>query len=485
MASQIQTTAFAIEAGARPLSSRRFTGYMVLAGLTNVAIAALLFFQLPASREPSPESLFARALLAVAGAILAGMVGCRFYWNRSAAVLRADAPLSFRRFVLVNAEAWVWVPAIVLLSRQDSPASTVLSALGAALLSIELRRALPRSVNFGNRQLPTSKIEEHEMFAATLRKPRRESQGYVIAFALYLTGYLLIKHFNLTAGIPLALSAFLVAWHLTLEPEPRTNSARTDARSTRRLASVTAAAVMVTLLALLFGIAHRNRAEEAARVARTRDGGELSRNPKKSATAFVSGFESVILLPVPEKKKIVAPQPVNISPLATRTVKPLVIHFDGAYWYFQPPDKRPGPNAHQAYGSPLAADIGTDNFFPLAMEAVQRLTPAIRLAPYREIQMTIENRDNLPGPIALSVVLTDSAKPGKPSLSLGGEPVLSSEPGRFAVKSAPTEEVLRFFVPEHATPSKFDEISVLFLPDVAHFKVGPKIVIQQFVLVPR
>ena len=468
------------------MSTRRFTSYLVLAGLTNATIAALLFFHLPASREPSIHSLFVRALLAVAGVILAGAAGSRFYWNRSAAALRADSPLSFRSFVLVNLEAWVWIPAIVLLSRQDSPASTLLSAVGAALLSHGLRGALPRSSEPENRQLPDLEYEQHQMFAATLETPRRESQGYVIAFSLYLAGYFLIKHFNLIAGIPLAVCGFLFVWHLTLEPAPITVRAGPGDRSARRLPSVIAAAVLVTLYALLFGIAHRNREEAASSATAPRGGGEVNhRNAENAATAFVSGYESVILLPAPEKKKIVAPQPVNISPLATRTAKPLVIHFDGAYWYFQPPEKRPGPNAHQTNGSPLSADIGTNNSFPLTMEAVQKLGTAIRLAPYREIQLTVEIRDNTSGPIVLSVLLTDTSAPGKPSLSLGGQPILSSEPGLFTVKSAPAEEVLRFLIPGHPTVSKFDEITVFFLPDVGHFEVGPKIAIQQFVLLPR
>jgi hypothetical protein len=495
VASPTQANAFAIEAGARPKSVRRFTGYLVLAGLTNAAIAAFLLFNLPASREPSLRSLFIRALLFVGGAVLAGMAGSRFYWNRSSAAHKADAPLSFHHFVLVNAEAWVWVPAIVLLSRQDSPVCAALCALGAALLSNGLRRALPRSTDLQNWQLPASEFDKHEMFAATLQTPPREPQGYVIAFSIYLAGYLFIKHFDLFAGIPLALCAFLVVWHLTREPAPttvrasiasdQTASAMPDNRSALRPASVTAAAIAVTLIVLLFGIAHRNRVD-AASVPTARGGGEVNRrNSGKSAGAFVSGFESVILWPAPEKKKIVAPPPANSSPFATQAAKPLVIHFDGAYWYFQPPDKRPGPNAHQTYGSPLVVDIGTNNFFPLTMEAVQRLNTAIRLAPYREIQVTVENRDNDPGPIALSVVLTDTSTPGRPSLSLGAESVLSSEPGLFTLKPAPTEEVLRFFVPEHAATRKFDEITVFFLPDVAHFQVGPKIAIQQFVMVPR
>jgi hypothetical protein len=275
-------------------------------------------------------------------------------------------------------------------------------------------------------------------------------------------------------------------WHLTLEPAPATDNATAKPRAADRLVSVTVAAFLVTLLVLMIGIARRNQMEAAASVPAARGGGEVNRrNNGKSTGAIVSGFESVILWPAPEKKKIVAPQPVSISPLATRAAKPLVIHFDGAYWYFQPPDKHPGLNAHLARGSPLAVDIGTNNFFPLTMEAVQRLNTAIRLAPLREIQVTVENRDNLPGPIALSVALTDTAMPGKPSLSLGSEPVLSTESGVLALKPAPTEEVLRFFVPERATTSKFDEITVFFLPDVAHFNVGPKIAIQQFVMVPR
>ena len=484
MGSSTEASAFAIEAGARPFSTRRFTGYLVLAGLTNAAIAALLFFHLPASHQPSLVSLFVRAFLAVAGVVLAGAAGSRFYWNRSAPVVKADAPLSFLRFVLVNAEAWVWVPAIVLLSRQDSPACTVLSALGASLLSYGLRRALPRSTDLQDLQSPKFDFEEHEIFLATLRTPPRELQGYIIAFSLYSTGYLLIKHFNLSAGIALAIGAFLVVWYLTFEPAPATARASTGNHSVRRLASVTAAAVLVTIYALLFGIAHRNREEAAASATAPGGGGEVNRSGTVKVPG-ISGFESVILWSAPERKKIVAPQPANISPFATRTRKPLVIHFDGAYWYFQPPDKSPGPHAHQTHGSPLAVDIGTNNFFPLTMEADQKLSRAIRLALYREIQVTIENRDNLPGPIALSVVLIDTAAPGMPSLSLGGEPVLSSEPGRFSLKSAPTEEVLRFFVPERAKIGKFDEITVFFIPDVAHSQVGPKTAIQQFVFVPR
>lgn len=485
MASHTQASAFALEAGVHPISFRTFVVRMVLAGLANAAIAAFLLFRLPASREPSLHSLFLRALMFVGGAVLAGMAGSRFYWSRSSSPFTTDLRLSFRRFALANAEAWVWIPAVVLLSREDSPLCAVLTALGAALLANGLRGALPRTTDLQNRQLPAFEFEEREMFAATLQTPSREAHGYLIAISLYLSGYLLIEHFALIAGIPLALCAFLIVWKLTLDPAPTTVSVSASTRAALRLASIAAAAVLVTLFVLMIGIGHRIRVE-AGRASRARSSGDLAgRNPRKSADSGISGYESIILWPAPEKKQIVALLAANISPLATRTTKPLVIRFDGAYWYFQPPDKRPGPNAHEARGSPLAVDIGANNDFPLTMEAVQGLSAAIRTASYREIQLSIANRDNIRGPIVLHIQLTDTTAPGKPSLSLGGQPVLSSEPGRFSFKAATTEEVLRFPVPERITIRKFDEITVFFLPDAAYFEIGPKIAIQQFVFVPR
>lgn len=485
MNSPTRASVFAVEAGDRPSSISTLICHLVLAGLVNAAIAAFLLFNLPASRAPSLTSLFVRAILFVVAAVLAGMTGARFYWSRSSAALRAETILSFRRFAVVNAEAWVWIPAIVLLSRQDSPNSAVLSALGAVLLSNGLRRVFAEPDHPQTRHLSALEFNKDSMFAATLESPPHELHGYLIAFALYLAGYLLIEHFYLIAGIPLAFSAFFVAWKLTLEPAPASVSPRIDTRTEVRLASVATAAVLVTFFVLLLGVARRNRIL-AAGSSVDRGGGEVTgRNPKKVASSPVNGFESIILWPVPEKKRIVAPRPANISSLATRSTKPLVIHFDGAYWYFQPPDKGPGTNAHKTYGSPLAVDIGTNNFFPLTMQAVQTLSAAIRFAPYREIQVSIENRDNVRGPIALYLLLTDTSAPGKPTLSLGAQPVLSSEPDRFSFKSAPTEEVLRFSIPERTTIRKFTEIKVIFLPDAAHFAVGPRIAIQQFAFVPR
>jgi hypothetical protein len=482
MASPTQARAFALVAGERPISIRAFAGRMILAGLANAAIAALLFFRLPASQEPSLHSLFLRALVFVAAAALAGLAAIGYYWRHSTSPFAIDPRLSFRRFALVNAEAWVWVPAFALLSRQDSLFSAALSALSAALLAIGLRRTLPQFNDDRNPRPPAPAFEEHEIFSAILEAPPREAHGYVIAFALYLTGYLLVEHFYFIAGIPLALGSFIVVWKLTLAPA--TVDAGSSVRPALRLASVAAAAVLVTFFVLLIGIGHRNRLQASSAALARASGNPTGRNPQKSVYG-ISGYESIVLWTPPEKKQIVAPQPAEISPFATRAARPIVIRFDGAYWYFQPPDKRPGPRAHQAHGTPIAANIGTNNDFPLTMEAVQSLSAPIRIAPYREIALSIENWDNMRGSIVLAVLLTDTALPGELALSLGGQPILSTQPAQFSFKSAPTREVLRFPIPARAAIRKFDQITVLFLPDAAHFAVGPKIAIQQFALIPR
>ena len=119
------------------------------------------------------------------------------------------------------------------------------------------------------------------------------------------------------------------------------------------------------------------------------------------------------------------------------------------------------------------------------MEAHQQLGAPLSLACCREIQVTIRNGDNRRGGVLLDMVLTDSSQPGKPSQILDPQPVLSSLPGRFALKAAPQEETLSFAIPENGKLQNFDEITVLFLPDPERAALGSKIAIHQFMLIPR
>jgi hypothetical protein len=83
------------------------------------------------------------------------------------------------------------------------------------------------------------------------------------------------------------------------------------------------------------------------------------------------------------------------------------------------------------------------------------------------------------------VLLTDEESSPKRTVYLGQQPIVSTEPGNFFAKTTPVYETLRFAVPADAPLRKFNEITVMFLPDIEHTFLAPKIAIEQFELFPR
>jgi len=488
--SSTQIDPLALASRPDPFTLKRFLGLMVGAGLVNAMIAAFMLCRLPESHAPTLASLLTRAISYVAVGASSGVVGAWFYWQNPSSPFRKNGPIPFPLFAVVCATGWIWVPSMMLFSEQVSPVTALVAGIGAMLLAVGLRKAT-FSV-FAPAQDSSSAIapEQSELFAESLYRARPEAQGYVIAICLYAAGWALTDHLNLTAATLCALSAFLFVWKRTIPRDPDIDASHEYKRAALRLALVAIPAILVTVWAMLDGVAHRNRIAEMNAMLAAGNGTAASdqadQGAKSRASAYgLGGYESIILWPAPEKPQIVAPSLASVSPFSAHNAKPLIIRFDGPYWYFQPPGQRPGPRAHQAHGNPLAANIEANNFIPLNMEAVQNLGLPIRLSRCREVQVTIENRDNLRGTIALGLVLTDSSAHGKPSISLGQRTIPSSEPDRFAVKISPVDEVLRFAVPSHAAIRRFDQITVVYLPGVEHWQVGAKVAIEQFQLLPR
>jgi len=462
------------QADRSPVSLTRFLGYLVAAGLVNALIAVFLLCRLPSAHAPSLRTLLLCALIYVCIAALAGMVGSWLYWRRSATPRASDPPLSFARFALANASAWVWVPAVVLLSAQDSFAAPAVAIVAAALLAAGLRKTMPA----GALTPPTTADwQQRELFSDSFLTARRQSHAYIIAVCLYAAGLALHDTETLEACALLGLCAFLATWKLTLPPD----APATTKRGTGRLSRIAIAAVLITLYALIAGVGHRNRAQETAVMARARD---TSRNPAGNAT-WMSGYESVILWPVPQKQQILAPLPAPTAPAAPHAARPLVIRFDGPYWYFQTPDTRPSPTAHQDHGTPIAADVQSRNGFPLIMEAHQTLSSSIRLAACRELQVTLLNRENSTGVINVAILLNDSSAPSQPAVYLGQQPLERSLPGHFAIKTAATSETLRFPIPAHTKIRKFNQITVSIIPEEERSQSGAKVAVDQFELLPR
>jgi hypothetical protein len=431
--------------------------------------------------------LFIRAASYVAVGVLAGVAGSWLYWKNPSSPFRESAPLPFALFALVCAAGWVWVPAMVILSEQLTAATAFVAMIGAFVLASGLRRAT--SFVFAPAQHGSSVFgpEHAELFEATLYRPPVETHGYVIAISLYAAGAALRTHSIYTASAFLAFGASLFAWKRTVPLSPSFVSNHEVRQAARRLARVAIPAVLVTIWALLYGVSHRAQVEQAnAAFAAGNSSDAAHRKPstRPSPLGF-GGYESLILWPYPEKKQIVPPIPREDWMLAPGTSRPTIIRFDGAYWYVQPPDKRPGPLAHQAHGTPVSVDIHSNNRFPIVMDAHQALAAPVRIARCREIDVEIENRDNRAGSIAMALLLTDETSPQKRTLYLGQQAIVSTESAHFAFKPSPVSETVRFSVPTNGNMKKFDDITILILPDIEHMFTPPKIAIVQFQLFPR
>ena len=470
-------------------SPTRFFALLVTAGLLNTLIAAYLFVQLPADHYPSLISLMVRAGLYVVFGALAGTAGAWFYWRRPTSPFRDNPPIPFRLFALSSTAGWVWIPAVILLSREDSPYTTPAALLAAGVLALGLRKVIPLHEQPGRPHPWAHQAAPPTLFAATLYTPRRQVYGYVLALAIYCAGYELVNDWILDASALLGVCAFVMVWMLSLAPAESPDRARQYHRAGWRLALVLIPAFLVTLFSLLSGIGHRNRVEAAAVAgdgtgAHAASHGRSDRAEAAETATSASGYHSIILWPVPQKQEILPPLPRPSPLLAPGTTKPLIIRFTGPYWYFQPPAKGPGAAAIQAKGSPLEHDIQSNNFIPLTMEAHQTLGQSIPLARCREIQVGILNSDNQRGSVNLAVLLSDSASPAN-QLYLGQQAVASTQPENFAEKSRPLAETLHFVIPASAKLRRFDEITVMFLPDDADYDRGPKIALEEFQLVPR
>jgi hypothetical protein len=467
---------------------KQFFFLMVGAGLMNAMLAGILLCRLPEIHSTTFSSLLVRSVLYVAIGILAGVGGSWLYWKNPSSLFREHPPIPFPLFALACASGWIWVPPMAIFSEQLSPIAAIVAVIGAVFLAVGLRIATFSVFTAEASDSDRYASEEMELFSESLYRAPREAHAYVITLLIYAGACALAIRLDFIAAALFALSAFLFVWKQTFVPSHDLDRNHEYRRAALRLAYVAIPAILVSAWALLDGAAHRNRAAEMNAALntsnRTASGSTLRKTNSPSSTNGLNSYESLILWPYPEKKQIVSPLPENAL-MAPDTTQPLIIPFNGQYWYMQPPDKVPGPAAHQANGTPLGNEIASTNSMPLVMDAHQALGTAIPIVRCREIRVEIENRDNKMGVIALAVLLTDTASSKKPTLYLGQQPIVSTKPENFSYKSESVFETLHFSVPGTTKMRRFDEITVMMLPDVEHALIGPIIAIKQFQLLPR
>jgi len=463
---------------------RWFSPRLVFAGCVAAIIAESLLSFVPIKGIVSAIGLLPAALLYIAQAVFAGALGALLFgappesrsWKRLLGV------------VLILGPAWVWVAPAVLLNYHDSAWALIAAGAGAAILAICMRQfARPQPGSPGADQ-PLPPPEERVLFSESLQSIPWDWHGFAISICVFAAlAALRIGENSLACAFAVGC-AFLFASRWASASEDRLPQWQAKPRARRRLLRATVPAVILTMIVLMIASRRDTGGATYAKTTAAADTDSESARSKdaaKSAGFGFSGYESIVLWTEPPKKEIVAPvDPAYLFP-QLRIKKPLTVRFTGSYWYFQPPETKPGPRPHVAHGSPLYIDIRSDDFFPLTMEAHQNFGAPIRLSRLREIDVALANRDNWPGLIAVGAVLTDSASPGKPALYLGQQPVESSEPYRFRVKTAPVEETLHFAIPSRRSIRKFDEITLVVAPDVARQKIGARIAIEEFNFLPR
>src|ERR1700761_1031145 len=201
--------------------------------------------------------------------------------------------------------------------------------------------------------------------------------------------------------------------------------------------------------------------------------------------AMGSHYSGVILtLPIKPHPRIQPPTVSDLTNLSSALAKPVIIPFDGVYWYFKQPDTRPAADAHIQRGDPIQANVRSTDFRALAMEAHQTLLDPISGDCCRALRIDLLNGDSRPGTIRIEILLRDTSGTPGSSLLLGSIAIPSSQLQHIALDRPPVHESLRFQMPAKAHGKRFDEITVIIKPSSERALAGSKIAIQNFVLVP-
>jgi hypothetical protein len=206
------------------------------------------------------------------------------------------------------------------------------------------------------------------------------------------------------------------------------------------------------------------------------------------AAAARDANSGIILWPKKQiETKLVAPAPAVGNGLlkSNRRADPLIIPFNGVYWFFKAPDLRPPRTSRETQGSPDLLDIHSTDRRPLSMEAHEHLGSLIDLGCCSRIQIAIRNADLYSETVSLELTLINGSLPGKPSQSLGSVIVKSTPPWKLYDNRPLANETLNFVVPPNPAIRRFDEVRVVFRLDAFRADDGAKIAIDHFVLIPR
>lgn len=448
------------------------TWALVVTGCLSAAMITSLSSRPPRSHTLSWVTIFLSSFQLIVLAVVAGSIGISIPWL----FLKAKPPFRMAFLSRNVAVAWIFFPCITLLYRQQSPGMFPVLALASVCLALSLRRLFRDTTEPPPQELPTPYNSNLSSLYGIPLTDSHPIRAFVMATCLQTSLILAAVEQPLLAGVLLSTCLFLLAWRWSLSETKK----MAESSGKKRDILLSAFALFLTILALIPWIAARpeivrNKPHRPALITH------------ESADSDVPGsdYVGIILWPPPVKKtEIVPPRPHSKSAVGMQA-KPVVIPFDGQYWYFKAPSNKPGHRAHIAHGRPTYVNVHSTDSSPLLMEAYQNLGTSIDLECCSEIDVAITNADVRPGTIALGVRLIDSDSIGKPSQDLALQTVKSSKADTISLNRPPVEEILRFPVPRSKTIHRFNEIAVMFVPAQERARAGAKVSIQSFALIPR
>jgi hypothetical protein len=446
---------------------------LVITGCLSAAMITSLSSRLPQSPTLSWTTILLHSIEYITLATIGGAIGTSIPWL----FLKIKPSFSLASFAKTVAVGWIFFPSILLFYRRQSPWMFLVLALATAASAFSLRRLFPVIPESDQRKAPDGNTGDMPNLYGLPIGAFRPVRAFFIAICAQAALLLAVADRPSPAGLLLSICLALLVWRWSALD---TTTIKQFA-GRRQSILLSALALCFTVLALLPWIAEKAYgSKEAPRRP------ALITHESKQADVPGSDYVGIILWPPPIKKTaIVPPSPHATSFTIGKASKPIVIPFDGQYWYFKAPSKRPGPRAHIAHGKATQVNVHSTDSAPLLMDAYQNLGTSIDLGCCSEIDVAITNADVRPGTIALAIRLADSTSFGEPSQDLGVRAIASSKAAQIPLSRPPVEEVLRFPIPRPTTIHRFDEITIVFLSARERARGGAKVSIQSFTLIPR
>ncbi|HEX3570189.1 MAG TPA: hypothetical protein VHU44_05145 [Acidobacteriaceae bacterium] len=370
---------------------------------------------------------------------------------------------------------WVFLPCFELLNQAGSPWALAFAALVAVGSALSLRRLLPLEpevVWVPNADSPLPSLDglppgDSPVVLATCVAVLLQA---AVALAL---GATLMK-----AALPLGVAVFLLTWRWSAY---ETRAAEWWGGQYPPLRQFVAAVVVTAMTLVPYTIGEKSGWGIHPHMP------VMKPIPSLKEAHASSGYFGIILYPPPKPKEVIVPRLQEETIAAGGLTKPLVIPFEGPYWYYKDAWIQPGPRSHVAHGQPTdeGINVRSTDLNPLMMQAHQKISRPINLDACGEIDVTVRNADTKPGEIDLALVLADSSAHARPRQVLAARPVLSSMVDPMPQDRKPVKEVLRFAVPAGAHLRRFDDLTVQFILAPRHARTGAKVSLESFELIPR